>query len=115
LGDVAGCRKTAERWEKQNPSDDDGMYSAACYRAVTASLQAKAKGDENVRVAKDDADKAMAWLTKAVAAGWKDSGSLKRDSALDFLRDREDFKKLSTELEAKSRSANKAADDATKK
>ena len=102
LKDVTGCRKTAELWEKRSPSDDEGLYSAACYRAVTASLQSKAKGTEDVRIAKEDADKAMSWLNKAVAAGWKNFDQIKKDSDLDVLRHREDFKKLLAELNAKS-------------
>jgi eukaryotic-like serine/threonine-protein kinase len=102
LGDVAGCRKTAELWENRSPSDDEGLYSAACYRAVTASLQAGGRSNQDLRVAKEDADKAMTWLTKAVAAGWKDSNRIKKDSDLDYLSDREDFKKLLGELNAKS-------------
>ena len=102
LGNVADCRKTAELWEKQSPSDYEGLYSAACYRAITASLQAGARNTEDVRLAKEDADKAMNWLIKAVAAGWKDSDYIKKDSALDYLRGREDFKKLISDLSAKS-------------
>ena len=42
---------------------------------------------------------AMEWLKKAVAAGYKDVAQIKKDKDLDALRDREDFKKLVTELE----------------
>jgi hypothetical protein len=44
---------------------------------------------------------AMAWLPKAVAAGYKDVASIRKDADLDFLRDREDFQKLVAELEKK--------------
>jgi hypothetical protein len=42
----------------------------------------------------------MAWLRKAVAAGFKDAGQMAKDSDLDALREREDFKKLMAELAA---------------
>ncbi len=36
----------------------------------------------------------MAWLTKAVTAGFADFAQLNEDADLVFLRDREDFRKL---------------------
>jgi eukaryotic-like serine/threonine-protein kinase len=100
-GDVAGCRATVEMLEKRQPTDAASLYDAACYRAVTASLQAKTKEPDAVRLARQDADMAMAWLAKAVAAGWTDAAHMKNDTDLDFLRDRKDFQKLLAELETK--------------
>jgi TPR repeat protein len=68
---------------------------------VTAAVQAKTPGADAARLAKEDTDKAMAWLTKAVAAGYKDAAHMKKDTDLDFLRDREDFQKLLAELDTK--------------
>jgi non-specific serine/threonine protein kinase/serine/threonine-protein kinase len=99
FGDVAGCRASTEMWENQNAKDASTLYDAACYRAVTAALQAKSKEPDATRLATDDADKAMVWLTKAVAAGIKDVDHMKTDTDLDFLRDREDFQKLLAGLE----------------
>jgi hypothetical protein len=42
----------------------------------------------------------MAWLTKAVAAGYKNAAHMRKDKDLDALREREDFKKLLAELAA---------------
>jgi len=55
------------------------------------------------RLAREQADLAMAWLRKAVTAGYKDAEHMKQDKDLDALREREDFKKLFAELEAKSK------------
>jgi eukaryotic-like serine/threonine-protein kinase len=99
-GDPAECRATAETWEKLNRTDAGSLYNAACFRSVTAAVQAKAPGADAARLAKDDADRAMAWLTKAVAAGYKDAAHMKKDTDLDSLREREDFKKLLAEVEA---------------
>jgi serine/threonine protein kinase len=101
LGDVTGCRASAEMLGKRNPGNASGLYDAARYRAVTASLQARAKEPDADRLAKDDADQAMAWLTKAVAAGWTDTAHMKNDTDLDSLRDREDFRKLVAQLQEK--------------
>ena len=100
-GDPAGCRATAAMWEKLNRTDADSLYNAACWRAVAAAVQAKTPGTDTARLAKDDADRAMAWLTKAVAAGYKDAAHMKKDTDLDALREREDFKKLLAEVVAK--------------
>ena len=58
-------------------------------------------GADAARLAKDDADRAMELLAKAVQAGYKDVAHMKKDTDLDPLRDRDDFKKLIAELEAK--------------
>jgi serine/threonine protein kinase/tetratricopeptide (TPR) repeat protein len=100
LGDIAGCRVYTEMLEKRTPSDADCLYNAACCRALTASLQAKTPGTDATRLAQEDADKAMAWLSKTVAAGYADASQIKKDADFDFLRDRVDFKKLIAELEA---------------
>jgi eukaryotic-like serine/threonine-protein kinase len=100
--DVAGCRTTSAMWEELDRRDVASLYSAARYRAVTASLQAKAGRSDAPRLAKEDADKAMAWLRKAVAAGYTNAAHIRKDADLDFLRDRDDFKKLLADLEAKS-------------
>jgi hypothetical protein len=102
VGDPAGCRATAEMWEKLNRPDADSLYNAACFRSVTAGMQVKSPGADAARLAKDDADRAMEWLQKAVLAGYKDVAHMKKDTDLDALRGREDFKKLLAEMEAKS-------------
>jgi serine/threonine protein kinase/Flp pilus assembly protein TadD len=113
LGDLGACRAAAERLEKQNPADPVSLYNAACCRAVIAAAQAQAGGPDAARLAKEEADRAMAWLTKAVAAGFGDATGFGvggfGDAAeqflhadLDPLRDREDFRKLLADLEAKS-------------
>jgi hypothetical protein len=104
--DAAGCRATAEMWEKLQRTDADSLYDAACYRAVVAAVQAKTPGADGktpgadaARLAKEDADRAMEWLHKAVKAGYKDAAHMKKDTDLDALRERADFKKLLAELE----------------
>lgn len=52
--------------------------------------------------AKTEADQAMAALSKAVDAGYRSAADFRMDSALEPLREREDFKKLIAELEEPS-------------
>ena len=94
LHDATGCRTAAEIWEKLGRTDARSLYHAACIRAIVAAVHMQASGAEAVRLANENADLAMAWLTKAVAAGWKNRTHMEKDSDLDFLRNRSDFKKL---------------------
>ena len=88
-------------WEKLNRTDADSLYAAARFRAITAGVQAKNPAADAARLAKEDADRAMQWLTLACAAGYRDAAHMKRDPDLDPLRKRDDFKKLIADLEAK--------------
>jgi tetratricopeptide (TPR) repeat protein len=92
--DAAGCRVTAGMWEKRDPKTADELYDAARWRAVTAAVQAEAKGDESARLAAADAEKAMDWLHRAAAAGFKDRARMEKDSDLDHVRGHKDFRKL---------------------
>ena len=101
--DAAGCRKTAELWEKLRRTDPRSLYNAACYRAVTAQVvHASDKSPAGARAALAEADRAMAWLKQAIAAGYDNVALMKQDSDLEALRDRAEFRKLLAELEAAS-------------
>src|SRR5262249_8702820 len=67
------------------------IYNIACVHALMIP-----KSSDGAK----EADLAMDWLQKAVAAGYKDVGQFKKDTDLDALRQREDFKKLVADLEA---------------
>jgi hypothetical protein len=91
-GDADGCRKIVESCEDLQPTIPDWLYNLACYRAVTAALlRADRKTPRNQELAKADAERAMDWLKKAVAAGYKNVAKIKEDKDLDALRDRSDF------------------------
>jgi tetratricopeptide (TPR) repeat protein len=93
--DAAGCLQTAEMWEKLKRTDAQSLYDAACMRAVTAAvLRATDKSPGAGERADAEADRAMAWLKQAVAAGYSNAAHLLRDKDLDTLRDRADFTEL---------------------
>jgi serine/threonine protein kinase/tetratricopeptide (TPR) repeat protein len=94
--DAAGCRATAEMWERLNRTDVTSLYRAAGMRAVTAAVL----GAGNASASAADADQAMVWLRKAVAAGFRDAAHLRQNNDLRVLRDRDDFKQLLAQLEA---------------
>src|SRR5262249_46579548 len=87
--DAPGCRQTAERWEKLGRTDAASLYDAACFRAVTAGLLA-----DDPPAASAEADRAMDWLRKAVAAGYRNHAQLASDEDLAALRGRADFRAL---------------------
>ena len=74
------------------PHTSSTNYDIACTHAL---MIVKAQDDSK------QADLAMNWLRQAVAAGYKNVAHMKKDTDLDPLREREDFKKLLAELEAK--------------
>jgi hypothetical protein len=98
---AAGCRATAELWEKMAPTHALSVYDAACWRAVTATvIRASNKSETAAQEAAAEANRAMAWLKQAVAAGYRDAEHMKGDDDLFPLRDREDFQKLLADLQA---------------
>jgi serine/threonine protein kinase/tetratricopeptide (TPR) repeat protein len=105
MKDAAGCRATAEMLEKLECTDADSLYNVACMRAVTATVieqDPKLLPADASRLVRDEADRAMAWLNKAVAAGFYDDRLMKQDADLKALHDRPDFQKLLGDLERKT-------------
>lgn len=97
--DAGGCRATAEMWERLQGTDADALYLAACFRGVTAAvIRATDMSPTAAEQAGAEADRAMAWLQKAVVAGYKNTAHMEKDADLDALRDRADFRKLLAEL-----------------
>jgi serine/threonine protein kinase/tetratricopeptide (TPR) repeat protein len=100
LGQPAAALKLQEetlvlRKAKLGPDHPDtlmSMYNIAC---IYARMISKAADRDK------QTDVAMDSLKNAIAAGFKDLALLKKDTDIDALRDREDFKKLVADLEAK--------------
>jgi hypothetical protein len=87
-------------------SDAGGLYAAACIRAAGATViqeDPRTPAADAARLSKEQADLAMAWLHKAVAAGYRNAAHMKANKDLDPLRQREDFKELLAELENKKK------------
>jgi tetratricopeptide (TPR) repeat protein len=102
--DAAGCLAAAAAFEALNPAAPVGMYDGACNRAVCATailLDPKTPAADAPRLAREQADLAMTWLSKSIAAGYQNTVLVKHDKSLDVLREREDFKRLLAELQAR--------------
>jgi serine/threonine protein kinase len=95
------ARESAELFEKQHRAQPRDLYAVACFRAiVAAAIRASDKSPEGEKQAVAEADRAMAWLKKAVDAGFINHDHMTKDTDLDVLRDRADFKALMSELKA---------------
>jgi serine/threonine-protein kinase len=71
------------------PKDGPGeLYVLACVHALNS---ARASDEAHRR---SEADKAVAALRRAIAAGWRDRDQLREDPDLACLRDRDDFRAL---------------------
>jgi hypothetical protein len=82
-----------------NP-DTVAIYDLACTQALIGGRL----GRDGAEAAECEryAGRAMATLSRAVAAGYKDVANIRSDTDLDALRGREDFKKLLAELGVES-------------
>jgi tetratricopeptide (TPR) repeat protein len=98
---AAAARERLQLW----PGQPDVLYQFAAGLAVqitTVEKLAKEKGlsQEDVAQQRLYGDEALESLRAAVALGFRDADQLRRDSKLDPLRSRDDFKKLLADLEA---------------
>jgi serine/threonine protein kinase/tetratricopeptide (TPR) repeat protein len=96
--DGAGCRQTAVMWEKLNRVDAESLYQAACSRAVAAGVFRRTPDIDAIRLATEEADRAMMWLRQAIAAGYANISQLLVDDDLAPLRGRVDYAALLWEL-----------------
>jgi serine/threonine protein kinase len=104
--DAAGCLAAAAEYEVLTRTDAGGLYGAACNRAICAAVIREDQETSEVDapwLTKEQADLAMGFVHRAVAAGFKDATHMKEDKDLASLREREDFKELLAELEAKNK------------
>ena len=100
VADPEGCKATAELG-KANSRRSDQPIQRRLRRAVTAAVIRTADpSDSAAKDATAEADRAMDWLQKAIAAGFKDAADIAKDKDLDSLRDRDDFQRLLAALEA---------------
>ena len=99
--DVAGCRTSAELFEGIPPISAPGFYNATRLRAVTASvILSSDKSPTGEKHAREESDRAMVWLQRALDAGFQDVASLQKDTDLLPLHGTPDFERLIAKMEA---------------
>jgi serine/threonine protein kinase len=95
-GDHARAVAEANALAGAKEAAGDTVYDLACVCAVAAAAV-----PEDAPLHDQYAARAVELLRQAVAQRYKDAARLKKDQDLDALRDREDFRRLVAELEAK--------------
>jgi tetratricopeptide (TPR) repeat protein len=96
-GEVDAAIQEAEELAKN--ANADTLYNAACVFAL-ASTAPPHPNPLPQGTREKYAQRAIALLQQAVAKGYKNAEHMKKDDDLKSLREREDFKKLLSELEA---------------
>ena len=102
LGDPVGAADDARRALKlcdALPRHSGYEFETACCHAALAGLAGRAGSGVSVAEGDEEAAKAIEWLRRAVAMGYRNTNEIRIESALDPLRDRPGFKKLMAELE----------------
>ena len=106
LGDPAGAaadvRRALRLCDGLPPRSGRDLFETACCHAALAGLAGRAGSGVSAAEGEAEAARAMEWLGRAVANGYRNTNQLRIESALDPLRDRADFKKLMAELEKNS-------------
>jgi tetratricopeptide (TPR) repeat protein len=104
MSDHARLATTANELARFGFDPVNDTYDAACYLCHCVTLAGKDAQFAEVKrkeLAQSYADRAVALLAQAVARGYKDAAHMKKDTDLDPLRAREDFKKLLADLDRK--------------
>jgi serine/threonine protein kinase len=106
LGDHAAAADTARKLAELVFEPIGDHYDAACFLSRSVPLAEKDPKLSEARrkeLVKSYADQAMNLLRQAVAKGYKDAAHMKKDTDLDPICNREDFKRLIGELESKKK------------
>jgi tetratricopeptide (TPR) repeat protein len=103
LGDHEKAADAAEELSRFACDPATDSYDASCFASRCVPLvmkDARLTEAKRQELARGYADRAMTLLRRAVQQGFKDSAHMKKDTDLDPLRARDDFRKLLQELEA---------------
>jgi serine/threonine-protein kinase len=110
LGQPPEAAAALRKWQELGLRYPPALYTVA--RAWARCIPLVGKGKPELTAEEQDqrrqyADQAVAALHDAVARGYKDLGVLQKDTALDPLRSREDFRRLLAGLEKKAKPTGK--------
>jgi tetratricopeptide (TPR) repeat protein len=102
LGDPAGAaadlRRAIGLCEGLLPRAEESLFEQACCHAALAGLAGLSGSGVSAAEGEEEAARAMEWLGRAIASGYRNANQLRIESALDPLRNRADFKRLVAEL-----------------
>ncbi len=98
-------RASIEVWQRLRLQETLCLYNLGCMHAVTAAvIRASDNSADAASDATAEADRAMALLERAIAAGFVEAGymdaeEIRKDEDIEALREREDFKKLMADIQ----------------
>jgi serine/threonine-protein kinase len=102
LGDPAGAAADVQRalalYDGPAPRAIEFMFEAGCCHAMLAGLAGRAGSGISAAEGARESERAMEWLRRAVALGYRNAHELRMESALDLLRGRADFRPLMLDL-----------------
>jgi len=103
-GAAADIRRALELCDGPLPRSAWDIFEIeiACCHGALAGLAGRAGSGVSAAEGEFETARAMEWLGRAVANGYRNTNELRIESALDPLRDRSDFKKLVADLEKNS-------------
>ena len=92
-------RGSVKARESVSAPTPEQLYDLACTRAKLAGAAADSGSHLSPAEARAEADQAMAVLRRAVTAGFNSAEKIQKDTDLESLHNRNDFKKLMQELQ----------------
>ncbi len=102
LGDTAGAaadtRRALKLCDGILPRFGWDLFETACCHAALAGLAGRAGSGVSAAEGEDEAARAIHWLGRAVAMGYRNANELRIESALDSLRSRDDFRLIMMDL-----------------
>jgi serine/threonine protein kinase/tetratricopeptide (TPR) repeat protein len=98
-GAAANLRRALELLSALAKQDSETLFEAACCSAGLSALAGREGSGVPAAQGSVEADRAMAFLARALALGGDSLAACRTEAALDPLRGREDFKKLMADLE----------------
>jgi serine/threonine-protein kinase len=96
---IAAHSRSAAILERQPTLAARDRYNLACTYSSLADIAAKPGSGLTAAEGQAEADRAMEWLHRAVAAGYRNVALMRKDDGLDPLRSRLDFQLLMMDLE----------------
>jgi len=97
-GAAADLRRALKSFDSLPRQWGQALFETACCHAALAGLAGRAGSGVSVDDGEIEAARAIEWLRRAVAAGYRNANELRIESALDSLRTRRDFRDLMLDL-----------------
>jgi eukaryotic-like serine/threonine-protein kinase len=114
LGDPVGAAADARRalvlCDGPGPGSVEEVVEMACCHAALAGLAGRARSGVSAAEGEEEARASIEWLHRAVATGYRNGNELRIESALDPLRDRDDFRMMIMDLDFPAEPFSKVTD-----